>query len=238
MMIAPAVHRQLQRQDVLQLISAIGRADRGAAGEATAALERGEVDTVLDAPAAAEAVRGHGGAPAPVSILLLWYVPVRAELLARDETSIGVADFTATVPLAFLRQPRETSRAAGDRLTDWIRAVEAVPRGTTARAEIAARCGVRALWWTGCFPGHLRDRYGAGARRAFLELASTMLHEAARGVAGRAPDLAELYERAAGKVRLLSDVLHRVSLDYIGPEAHTAEGRVDRYLARLEENAA
>ncbi|MEB3323051.1 MAG: hypothetical protein VKI81_09540 [Synechococcaceae cyanobacterium] len=237
-MIAPTVHQQLQRADVLQLISAIGRADRAAAGDAAAALERGEVDAVLDAPAAVEAVRGHGGAPAPVSILLLWYVPVRASLLAHDQRSIGVADFTATVPIAFLREPAGPARGTGEHVSEWIRAVESLPRGTMARAERASRIGVRALWWTGCFPGHLRDRYGAGARRAFLELAATMLHEAAGIVANRAPDLADLYVRAARQVELLSDVLHEVSLEYIGAEAHTARGRIDRYLSRLEGEAA
>jgi hypothetical protein len=237
-MIAPTVHRQLKRSDVLELIAAIGRADRTAAGEAAAALERGEVDTVLDTPAAADAVRGNGGAPAPVSMLLLWYVPVRAELLAKDEQNIGVADLTATVPLVFLRERPGSVQAEGDLVSEWIAAVGSVPRGTVARAEIASRCGARALWWTGCFPGHLRDRYGAGARRAFLHVAATMLHEAARTLAGRAPELATLYTRAADEVDLLSDALHAVSRDYIGPDAHTPQGRLDRYLARLEDTKA
>jgi hypothetical protein len=237
-MIAPTVHRQLQRSHVLELISAIGRADRRAAGEAAAALERGDVDTVLDTPAAVDAVRGHGGAPAPVSLALLWYVPVRAELLARHEANIGLADFTATVPLVFLRELQGSAHAASDRISEFLRAVEALPHGTTGRAETASRCGARALWWAGCFPDHLRDRYGAGARRAFLTLAATMLREAARIIAGRAPDLASLYVTVAGRVQLLSEALHAVAEDYIGPDAHTARGRIDRYLSRLEQGHA
>ncbi len=233
-MIAPTVHRHLQRTHVLELISAIGRADRTAAGEAAAALERGDVDTVLDTPAAVEAVRGRGGAPAPVSLALLWYVPVRAELLARCESSIGVADLTATIPLEFVREPH----AAGDGIADCLRVVEALPRGTTGRAEMASRFGARALWWAGCFPSHLQDRYGAGARRAFLRMAATLLTEAARIIAGRTPDLAGLYVMVAGRVRLVSEVLHTVAVDYIGPDAHTTRGRIDRYLARLKPDRA
>ena len=235
-MIAPTVHRQLQRSHVLELIAAIGRSDRSAAGEATAALERGDVDTVLDTPAAVDAVRGHGGAPAPVSLALLWYVPVRAELLARHESNIRVADFTATVPLIFLRRRRGS--VPGEHVSEFLRAVEALPRGTTGRAETAARCGARALWWAGCFPGHLEDRYGRGARRAFLHMGATLMLEAARIMSGRAPDLAELYVMVAGRVELLGEVLHAVAVDYLGPDAHTTRGRIDRYLARLEPKQA
>lgn len=237
-MIAPTVHRQLQRRHVLELISAIGRADRTAAGEAAAALERGDVDRVLDTPAAVEAVRGHGGAPAPVSLALLWYVPVRAELLARHESNVRVADFTATVPLIFLREPCGSEPSVSDRISECLEAVEALPRGTTGRAETAARCGARALWWAGCFPAHLHDRYGRGAGRAFLHMAATLLMEAARTIGGRAPDLAELYVMVAGRVELLREVLQAVSTDYIGPDAHSACGRLDRYLARLEPSRA
>jgi hypothetical protein len=237
-MLAPTVHRQLQRSQVLELIAAIGRTDRTAASEAAAALERGEVDRVLDTPAAVDAVRGHGGAPAPVSLALLWYVPVRAELLARQESNVRVADFTATVPLVFLRRRRGAVPLAGAHVSEFLRAVEALPRGTTGRAEAAARYGAHALWWAGCFPAHLRDRYGRGAPSAFLHMAATLMLEAARTISGRAPDLAELYVMVAGRVELLGEALHAVAADYLGPDAHTARGRIDRYLARLEPKQA
>jgi hypothetical protein len=237
-MIAPTVHLQLRRTDVQELIAAIGRTDRRAAGEASAALERGDVDTVLDTPAAAEAVRGNGGAPAPVSALLLWYVPVRAELLARHESNIRVADFTATVPLLFMRAKHRSAPFTDAHITDWMRIVESLPRGTTGRAEAASRSAARALWWAGCFPDHLEDRYGSGARRAFLTFAATMLHEAARIIASKASDLSDLYGQVAGEVDLLSDALQAVAVDYLGKDAHTVSGRLERYLSRMRETAA
>jgi hypothetical protein len=237
-MIAPTVHRQLRRSDVQELISAIARTDRRAAGAATVALERGDVDMVLDTPAAAEAVRGNGGAPAPVSLLLLWYVPIRAELLARHESNIRVADFTATVPLFFLRARNRSAQFTDTYLSDWVRTVESLPRGTTGRAEAASRCAARALWWAGCFPTHLEDRYGAGARKAFLTLAATMLREAARIIQTKAQDLSELYTQVAGEVDMLGDALRAVAVDYLGENAHTARGRLERYLARMRETAA
>jgi hypothetical protein len=185
-----------------------------------------------------DAVRGYGGAPAPVSLALLWYVPVRAELLARHESNIRVADFTATVPLLFLREPRGALPATGDAIADLLRAVEALPRGSTGRAETAAWCAARALWWAGCFPDRLHDRYGRGSRQAFRHTAATLMMEAARTIGGRAPDLAELYVMVAARVELLSDVLHAVAVEYIGPDAHTARGRIDRFLARLEPRQA
>lgn len=237
-MIAPTVHQQLRRSDVQQLIAAIGRSDRRAAGEAAAALERGDVDTVLDAPAAADVVRGNGGAPAPVSLPLLWYVPVRAELLAKSESSIGVADFAATVPLIFLRARSRSAQFTDTYLTDWVRTVESLPAGTTGRAEAASRCAARALWWAGCFPTHLEERYGAGSRRAFLTLAATMLRQAATIMATKTPDLAELYLRVAGEVDLLGDTLRTVAVHYLGRDAHTPRARLDRYLSRLRETSA
>src|SRR2546422_9550714 len=69
--------------------------------EADEALQAGAVDTVLDSPVALEAVRGRGGAPAPLPLTLLWYIPIRAELRVRGVTDVEVADYTATVPGRF-----------------------------------------------------------------------------------------------------------------------------------------
>ncbi|MEE8192873.1 MAG: hypothetical protein V3T74_09025, partial [Gemmatimonadales bacterium] len=84
-MIRPTVHHSLRREDLTQLVAAIHRGNAAAARSAARALEAGAVHEVLDAPEALEAVRGYGGAPPPLPLTLLWYIPVRATLRARGE---------------------------------------------------------------------------------------------------------------------------------------------------------
>src|SRR5712692_3669229 len=81
-MITPIIHRGLTREDLARLVAEIGRVDQAEARAAEESLQAGEVDAVLDSPAALEAVHGRGGAPAAVPLTLLWYVPVRAALRA------------------------------------------------------------------------------------------------------------------------------------------------------------
>ena len=64
-MIRPIIHRQLTRGDLACLVEEIARMDVTEGREADQALQAGAVDTVLDSPAALEAVLGRGGAPAP-----------------------------------------------------------------------------------------------------------------------------------------------------------------------------
>src|SRR5438093_891688 len=82
-MIRPIIHRQLTRGDLACLVDEIARMDVSEGREADEALQAGAVDTVLDSPAALEAVLGRGGAPAPLPLTLLWYIPIRAPLRSR-----------------------------------------------------------------------------------------------------------------------------------------------------------
>src|SRR5881397_3155165 len=122
-MITPLIHRVLTRDDLARLVAEIGRLDRAEARAAAEAVEAGAVDAVLDSPAALEAVRGVGGAPAAVPLSILWYVPVRAALRARGVSDVELADYAATLPVVF---------------ASW-RAVR-----TVARGEPAGGIGV---WW-------------------------------------------------------------------------------------------
>src|SRR6266480_1082553 len=94
-MIRPIIHRQLTRGDLACLVDEIARMDVAEGREADQALQAGAVDTVLDSPAALEAVLGRGGAPAPLPLTLLWYVPIRAQLRLRGVTDILLADYAA-----------------------------------------------------------------------------------------------------------------------------------------------
>ena len=238
-MIQPIVHRSLRREDLTRLVDAIRWGSAGAARSAAQALEAGVVHDVLDAPEALEAVRGYGGAPAPLPLALLWYIPVRAALRERGEHDIPLADFTASIPLAFLRTTASEVTRGGERgIAAWWRAVVGLPEGSRARAERASRCGALALWWSGCFPQHLERRGGKGMIRAYLTFGATMLWETARLVEAQCSPLAALYGRAAERMELLCHALRTAAADYLGPDAHTSEGRLSRYLERLGEALA
>ena len=115
-MIRPIIHRQLTRGDLACLVEEIARMDVTEGREADQALQAGAVDTVLDSPAALEAVLGRGGAPAPLPLTLLWYVPIRAQLRLRGVTDILLADYAATLPVVFA-----TSHSRALRRRGWSR---------------------------------------------------------------------------------------------------------------------
>ena len=98
-MIIPMIHRWLRRNDLALLVAEIAEADADAAQRAITALDAGNVDAVLDSPTALAVVRGRGGAPAALSLPLLWYIPVRATLRELGVPDIDIADFTATLPV-------------------------------------------------------------------------------------------------------------------------------------------
>src|SRR5260370_10123052 len=100
-MIRPIIHRQLTRGDLACLVDEIARMDVTEGRQAEQALQAGAVDTVLDSPAALEAVLGRGGAPAPLPLTLLWYIPIRAQLCLRAVTDIFLADYAAPLPAVF-----------------------------------------------------------------------------------------------------------------------------------------
>ena len=111
-MIRPIIHRQLTRGDLACLVEEIARMDVAEGREADQALQAGAVDTVLDSPAALEAVLGRGGAPAPLPLTLLWYIPIRAQLRLRGVTDIVLADYAATLPVVFATSHSRTPAIA------------------------------------------------------------------------------------------------------------------------------
>src|SRR5438552_10925326 len=96
-MIRPIIHRQLTRGDLACLVDEIARMDVSEGREADEALQAGAVDTVLDSPAALEAVLGRGGAPAPLPLPLPWYVPIRAQLRTRRISDNLLPEHAATL---------------------------------------------------------------------------------------------------------------------------------------------
>src|ERR1044072_8110470 len=82
--------RRLPRADLACLVDEIARMDVSEGREADQARQAGAVDTVLDSPAALEAVLGRGGAPAPLPLPPLWYIPLRAPLRPRGASRMPI----------------------------------------------------------------------------------------------------------------------------------------------------
>jgi len=230
-MITPLIHRALTREDLARLVAEIGRLDQAEARAAEEAIQAGAVDTVLDSPAALDAVRGRGGAPGAVPLSLLWYVPVRAALCARGVSDVELADYAATLPVVFATWRTVRTVARGETGIDvWWRYVASLPEGTTAQAEGAADVAALALWWAGCFPEWVSRRMaGRGMLRAYVTFAAQALALAARIFGPHGP----LYERAAAQAEALHAALAEARRDYLGRDVHAPERRLERFLGRL-----
>jgi hypothetical protein len=233
-MITPLIHRLVTRGDLARLVAEIGRVDQAKARAAEEAVQAGDLDAVLDLPAALEAVRGRGGAPAAVPLTLLWYVPVRAALRARGVADIELADYAATVPVVFATWRAVRSVARGETGVEvWWRYVASLPEGTVAQAEAAADVAALALWWAGCFPEWIMRRAaGRGMLRAYVTFAAQALALAGRILAPHAP-VGSLCARASAEAEGLQAALAEARRDYLGPDVHSAERRLERFLSRL-----
>jgi hypothetical protein len=237
-MIRPIIHRQLTRGDLACLVAEIARMDVAEGREADQALQAGAVDAVLDSPAALEAVLGRGGAPAPLPLTLLWYIPIRAQLRHRGVTDIVLADYAATLPVVFAESQSQRAIAQGENgMAEWWRYVSALPHGTVAQAEAAADSAALALWWAGCFPEWIeRGGTGHGMVRAYVTFAGRMLALAADLLEASAPEESSLCARAAEARTELHAALAEARVDYIGDDPHSSESRLNRFLRRLADN--
>lgn len=234
-MVGPMIHRWLTRSDLAALVHEIARTNPAAAVDAAKDLDSGAIDALLDSPAALDAIRGRGGAPAALPLTLLWYIPVRAALRAAGENDIDLADFTATIPITFVSS-RATRLAGGKEpgLDVWMAVIGALPSGTVAQAERAAYCASLALWWAGCFPERIERTGGRGMLRAYGDFAAMTLSQASRALSQLAPERSRLYAHAADQREALVGALDETRKDYLGRGAHSADERLRRFLERIE----
>jgi hypothetical protein len=69
--------------------------------------------------------------------------------------------------------------------------------------------------------------------RAYGDFAAAALDLASRSLSSAVPGLAQLYARASARTSVVRDALGAVRVDYLGRDAHTPEGRLERFLTRL-----
>lgn len=229
------IHQWIGRDDMASLLAEVAKVNRSAAERGSAALQQGDVDTVLDLPVTLDVVRGMGGAPAPLPLSILWYVPVRAAMRKRGESNIRLADFTATIPVLFHSMAIVRSMQRGEQgLAAWHRSIATLPSHTVVRAERSAQLAAVALWWAGCFPETVERRGGSGMLRAYVDFASTAFAESARILRRSAPEAADVYRQASGRVALVRQAMADVKSEYLDADAHTRSARLGRFLSRLQ----
>jgi len=236
MIISPSIRSSLTRDDLHRLIAEVGTADRDQAYHFAELVSEGDIDSVLDAPITLDIIRGIGGAPAPLPLQLLWYVPVRAALKSAGFVSRTLADLTASVPVAFYSSRQSKQMGGRDvGLAAWNRFISSMPRGTVARGEAAANCAAHALWLSGIFPEWVsRKNQGPGAIRAYIDFAAGAFGVAATSLRRVSPDSAALFKRASSAAHSMHTALRSTAVDYIGRNAHKPELRLERFLDRLK----
>jgi hypothetical protein len=223
-MIVPMIHRNLRREDLVCLVAEIAAADPLSAREAAHKLECGQIDLLLDLPGALRAVRGRGGTPGALPLPILWYVPVRALLRGRGEENITIADFTATIPVAFVSSRSARRFGLGEpALTTWTRTLTSLPTGSVAQAQRAAYCAALAIWWAGCFPERVNRSGGAGMLRAYIDFAAGAFERAARILHAKSPDTSSVYADASDKAEIICTTLRSARENYLGKDKADAE---------------
>jgi len=228
-MIVPMIHRTLRRDDLAQLVAEIAVADPVSARDAARILEDGEIDLLLDLPGALKAVRGRWGRPGALPLSLLWYVPVRSLLRGRGEQNIAIADFTATIPVAFMSSRAARRFGLGEpALTNWTTSMLSLPSGSLAQAERAAYCAALAIWWAGCFPERVQKSGGPGMLRAYVDFAAGAFERAARILRSQAPETSGVYGEAADKADIMYNILRRTRETYLGRDQ--SDARLERLL--------
>ena len=74
---------------------------------------------------------------------------------------------------------------------------------------------------------------GSDMVRAYADFAGASLGFSAELIGSRLPYLSDLYSRAACASQTLRAALEDARVEYLGRDAHTAEGRLNRYLQRV-----
>jgi hypothetical protein len=233
----PEIHRHLTRDDLAILTGEISRLDRSEGRKAREAVNRGDIDTVLDSDAALQAVLGRGGPPGAISLPVMWYVPIRAELKKAGEKSIALADYVAGIPVLF-SSPDSAALVTKTEpmLHTWLEGVERLPSNTVAQAERAVEVAALAIWWSGCFPERVTGKVSedSDALRAYHDLASQMFNLVGRIMSVKIPTVAAFYLGIAARTTVIGTALACVSKNFLGPAAHSPNERLNRFLGRLE----
>ncbi|MDH3223314.1 MAG: hypothetical protein OEO23_06330 [Gemmatimonadota bacterium] len=158
-MILPTLRSSLSRRDAQQLVDLLGRHDESLRESAQSRLDETGIDALLDDPRLPASLLSDP--EIAVRPEVVFYVLVRHALLEGGVDELAVADYVASMVMAFGQGGRAyTVRNGGEvnyrYLVDMVRDLnEAGPREAFL---IRTHMGNYALWLTGLFPDFLQAR--------------------------------------------------------------------------------
>ena len=158
-MILPTLRSSLSRRDAQQLVDLLGRHDESLREGAQSRLEEAGIDALLDDPRLPASLLSDP--EIAVRPEVVFYVLVRHALLEGGVEDVAVADYVASMVMAFGQGGRAyTVRDGGEvhyrYLVDLVRDLnEAAPREAFL---LRTHMGNYSLWLTGLFPDFLQAR--------------------------------------------------------------------------------
>jgi hypothetical protein len=235
-MILPTIRASFDRRDTLHLVDLLARHDPGLRDAARSRLAEHGPDSLLDDPRVRNALLTDPDVQAPPSVV--FYVLVRQALLEGGVDSPAIADFVASVVLAFTRTER-SYRISEETEEEFHYLVEMIEQIRTAEERRAfllrAHMGNYSLWLAGLFPDYLETRvrcrgapsidyYDRTDRTGYL-LASESPRAAALGVN-------QVFEDVARSFTGVRTALNRLSDRYLWPRGGDPVNRILREVTQ------
>lgn len=160
-MILPRLRASFDRADAVALVDLLGRDDPSLREAAQARLDQEGLDALLDDPRILNALLTESDVPVGPS--MVFYVLVRQALLESRVPDPGIADFLATLVLAFGSGTRayrisEHSEEEFHYLVDLAARMGETASDSREAFLLRSHMGNYALWLTGLFPDFVESR--------------------------------------------------------------------------------
>ena len=237
-MILPTLRSSLSRRDAQQLVDLLGRHDDQLRDGAQERLEDGGIDALLDDPRLPASLLSDPDIAVRPDVV--YYVLVRHALLEGGLSEVVVADYVASMLMAFGRAGRAYQVSDGGEvnyryLVDLMRDLAAADRREAFL--IRTHMGNYSLWLTGLFPDFVERRVhrrGAPPLAYYEDVGRAGYRDASRSPEATALGMEE-HLRAVGEhfsgVRL---ALNRISDRYLW---RTGANPVNRLLREVADQA-
>ena len=236
-MILPRIRASFDRADAVALVDLLGRDDPSLREAARSRLDQEGLDALLDDPRILNALLTASDVPVGPSVV--FYVLVRQSLLESDVHDPAIADFLATLVLAFGSGTRayrisEDSEEEFHYLVDLVTRMGEAPSDSRDAFLLRSHMGNYALWLTGLFPDFVQSRVhrrGAPPMNYYEAMGSSGYRAAAGTLQARDLGVEQLFHGAAREFSRMRQALNRLS------DRHLWKGRGDPVGRLLREVA-
>jgi hypothetical protein len=234
-MIMPVIRSSFGRGEALHLVELLGRSDPELRRSAQERLEEEGLDGLLDDPRLLNALLTDDDVKSRPEIV--FYVLVRQSMLERGVDDPVVADYVASLLVAFGRS-RRAYRISDDGEEEYGYLVDLMTRLREARGREAfllrAHMGNFALWLSGLFPDFLEARTrrkGAPPISYYERMGSTGYMMASRSPEAASLGLEDALRVVARQFSGVRSALNRVSDRYLWRESGNPVGRLLREVS-------